>query len=294
MKARAYEKSVVLSPVICTDFPLHVNADSLRIQQVLLNLLSNAIKFTPAGGVVTLRAFVAGGKYDGYCCFSVSDTGIGLNEEFKKRLFERFNQADTSITRKYGGTGLGLSISRQLVDLMHGVMEVESEVGKGSVFSFYLPLERAHMSPEQIANEEKEKKSNVRVLRKQEAKILLVDDAEENRVLIQAYLKKFPQYQLEFAENGQIGLEKFKTGNFDIVLMDMQMPVMDGSTATREIRKWEKENNRIPAKVIALTANAFKEEEMRSMDAGCDLHVTKPISKATLLDVIAKLLVKAA
>ncbi|MGZ3717912.1 MAG: ATP-binding protein [Bdellovibrionota bacterium] len=285
ISARAYEKGVSLHLHVDESVMTNAHADSLRIQQVLLNLLSNAVKFTPKDGRIDLRVTPDPELGPQQIRFSVKDTGIGVSEEFKARMFDRFSQADSSITRRFGGTGLGLSISKRLVDLLGGHFAVESELGKGSDFYFVIPLEAG-----QIVNRPAPKADTTPLAPlTEDLNILLIDDAEENRLLVKAYFKKTPNFHLEMAENGQVGLEKFMAGHFDVVLMDMQMPVMDGYTATRAIRKWEAESGRPRTTIVALTANAFKEEETRSLEAGCDVHATKPISKSVLIGLITRL-----
>jgi len=428
MALRAHEKGLELACHLMPKVPVHLIGDPGRLRQVLTNLLGNAIKFTERGEVV-LEVGLAGPDQgatgepqQSTLLFSIKDTGIGIPPEKLDYIFEKFTQADTSTTRRYGGTGLGLPITKRLVELMGGRITVKSQPGQGSTFSFTLTLpippepEKPEIVPvtdlrglrilivddtatnrlilretltswEAVADEAPDGVLGLEQLRKardagepyrlvlldyrmpgmngfevadaikrdstldgttllmltsdirsgdltavrklgvegylvkpvkraelREAislalsrapeqpeapaparpqvreeqrplRILLVDDSADNRLLVEAYLRKCP-YQLDLAENGEVAVEKFKSGNYDLVLMDMQMPVMDGYTATRTIRQWERQQGLKPTPIIALTALALKEEVQKSLDAGCNAHLTKPIKKPILLEAI--------
>jgi len=424
MAVRAHEKNIELACHISLDVCQDLVGDAARIQQVLINLVGNAVKFTEAGEVIIrvdqeTERDVTPSPRDCLLHFSVRDTGIGIPHDKLESIFNRFTQADSSTTRKYGGTGLGLTISRQLAELMGGRIWVESAVGRGSIFHFTARFQRQE-HPEMPGRREEMDMAGLRILvvddnatnrlilrealtqaggvvaesenggaammalhaaqqggdpfqvvlldqqmpemsgfevaaaikrepelagmtilmltsenrnvdiaravamgmadylikpvkrsalfsavRKALAKktaaaqadvqpppvpsrslrILLVDDSEDNRFLIKAYFKNAP-YEVDTAENGAIAVDKFKSGSYDLVLMDMQMPVMDGYTATRHIRSWEREQGRRRTPVIALTAYALVEDVEKSMAAGCDTHLNKPIKKASLLEAI--------
>ncbi|HEV8096819.1 MAG TPA: PAS domain S-box protein [Burkholderiales bacterium] len=278
---RAEEKGLALVCEVAPDVPTDRIGDPTRLRQVLLNLLGNAIKFTESGEVTLRVAPDADASVPGALRFAVSDTGIGIAEEKLGAVFERFTQADSSTTRKYGGSGLGLTISKRLVELMGGRIWVESAVGKGSVFSFAVPLE----IPTEPA-----RRAAVPVGTGPERplpalRILLVEDSPDNRTITVAYLQDTP-YRVETAENGAIACEKFVAGHYDLVLMDRQMPVMDGLTATRAIRAWEQANQRPPTPIIALTAAALKGDRETCLAAGCTAYLTKPIKQAVLLQAI--------
>ena len=278
---RAEEKGLALVCEIAPDVPRNLIGDPTRLRQVLLNLLGNALKFTESGEVA-LRVTPDGeGIASGVLRFTISDTGIGIPDEKLGAVFERFTQADSSTTRKYGGSGLGLTISKRLVELMGGRISVESGLGKGSVFSFVVPLgiwagdaRRATVSAGASTE-----------LPLPELHILLVEDSPDNRTITVAYLRDTP-YRVEIAENGSIAFEKFTAGRYDMVLMDRQMPVMDGLTATRAIREWEQANHRPPTPIIALTASALKGDQEKFVAAGCTAYLTKPIKQAVLLQAI--------
>jgi PAS domain S-box-containing protein len=421
MAIRAHEKGLELGCSVAPDVPVHLIGDPNRLKQVLLNLIGNAIKFTEQGEVVLRVTHDPDKAQPGALRFMVSDTGIGIPAEKLRGVFERFVQADSSTTRRYGGTGLGLTISKRLVELMGGRIVVESVEGTGSTFSFtacFTPLTcSSHYRPTSgidltgmktliaddnatnrlILNEAltcwgarvtevSDGAAALMELRKEYAtepyqlalldcrmpalsgfevvqkcvetstldgttvmiltsdsrsadiaksyklglggylvkpirrsdlhkaiaiamnrpqglgscisveqtvkregrslRILLVEDSSDNALLIRSYLKK-ELCEIEHAENGQAALERFQGGHYDLVLMDMHMPIMDGYTATRHIREWERRHEQQPIPIVALTAFGMKEEEQKSLNAGCTAHLVKPIRKATLLAAIA-------
>jgi CheY-like chemotaxis protein len=255
---------------------------------VLINLLGNAIKFTSAGEVrldIGLEALPADATQA--LRFKISDTGPGIPAKKLAVIFESFTQADTSITDRYGGTGLGLTISRSLVELMGGQLEVSSEEGKGSVFTFVIGFTRAANPTPRLANPAipSAPPERLSIEKTGTGRILLVEDSKDNQLLITAYLKQ-SAYQIEIAEDGQAAYDKFTIGAFDLVLMDVNMPVMNGYSATRKIREWEIQRTARRVPILALTAYAMEGESASGRDAGCDAHLTKPIQKATLLKAI--------
>jgi PAS domain S-box-containing protein len=281
---RAHEKGLALVCNIAPKVPTDLVGDPTRLRQVLLNLLGNAIKFTESGEVALRVAPDAGSSVPGALRFTISDTGIGIAGEKLGAVFERFTQADSSTTRRYGGSGLGLTISKRLVELMGGRIWVESQVGKGSVFSFAVPLEiRARTRRRTAVPVGTGPEPALPALH-----ILLVEDSPDNRTITVAYLKDTP-YRVDIAENGAIACEKFTAGHYDLVLMDRQMPVMDGLTATRAIREWEQANRRSPTPIVALTAAALKGDQEQCMAAGCTAYLTKPIKQEVLLQAIKEL-----
>src|SRR5260221_17008 len=277
---RAREKGLTLAFEVAPEVPSHLLGDPARLQQVLINLVGNAVKFTETGGV-TVRIPADPGSVPGVLLFTICDTGIGIPMDKLEAVFERFTQADSSTTRNYGGTGLGLTISKSLVELMEGRIWVESVVGKGSVFSFALPVEVwAGPTPAPLVALAGAPELPLEALR-----ILLVEDSADNRTITMAYLQGTP-YVVDVAENGAAACEKFAAGEYDVVLMDRQMPIMDGLTATRAIRKWELANGRAPTPVIALTAAALKGDREKCIAAGCTAFLTKPIKQDVLLQAI--------
>ncbi|WP_210200225.1 PAS domain-containing hybrid sensor histidine kinase/response regulator [Methylocella silvestris] len=278
---RAHEKALTLLCEIAPGVANSLVGDPTRLRQVLLNLLGNAIKFTPAGEV-SLKV-----ELDGDCSvptalrFTVSDTGIGIPRAKLGHVFDSFTQADSSTTRRFGGSGLGLTISKRLIELMGGRVWVESEVGKGSVFGFAVPFEvwreanRPAAAPVGAGAE-----APLPPLR-----ILLAEDSPDNCTIALAYLEDTP-YLIDVAETGAVACQMFMAGQYDLVLMDRQMPVMDGLTATRTIRAWEKANNRRPTPIIAVTASALKGDREVCLASGCTAYLTKPIKQNVLLQAI--------
>ncbi|HEY1760165.1 MAG TPA: response regulator [Bryobacteraceae bacterium] len=285
MAAKARDRGLKLTLEIAPAVPLGLIGDPKRLQQILVNLVGNALKFTERGSV-TLRV-EAEPDVAGWLRFKVIDTGIGIAAEKTEMIFQSFTQADSSTTRKYGGTGLGLAISRGLAELMGGRIGCSSEVGKGSTFFLAAPFDRREDagSPEggevvSIA------KPAAGVQRPQAVKrILIAEDSEFNLILVQAYLKD-SGFELDVAENGRIAVDKTISGHPDLVLMDLQMPVMDGLEATRLIREWEAKTHSRPIPIFALTAHAAGEGIGKSLASGCNEHLTKPIKKAVLLEAI--------
>lgn len=284
---RARDKGIALEGRIDNQVPGLVTGDGQRLRQILFNLVGNAVKFTREGGTISVR--IAAEKTD-ELLFEVSDDGIGIAPEKVEAIFDPFTQEDVSTTRRFGGTGLGLTICRRLLDLMDGVISVESRLGEGSRFWLTVPLPAASAS-EASPHEHLSRNRNRTDAADDDARpltILLADDAKENRMVVRAYLRGAERDIVE-AEDGAEAFEAFQKGRFDVVLMDIQMPNMDGYAATREIRAWEASQGRPRTPIIALTAYAMKEDREKAMTAGCDLHLGKPIRKAPLLSAIAQL-----
>ena len=279
----AETKHLEMDMQIHPNVPSTVIGDPTRLRQVLMNLVGNAIKFTEQGQVVVTVEAVA----DDRVRFTVTDTGIGIPSDKLPFIFESFTQGDTTTTRKFGGTGLGLAICQQLVSMMEGQLNVRSTVGVGSTFECTVRLPRViepvRPIPDGPAQPRVEPAS---VSPTRPLRILVVDDLEDNRTIVTHYLKNSSSI-VEMAENGRVALEKFQTGTYDLVLMDVQMPIMDGLQATNAIRQWEREHHRTPTPILALTAHALKEDAKKSLDAGCTAHLTKPIKKQALLKAIA-------
>ena len=290
MRSHAQAKGLRLTCETSPDVPPRLTGDPDRLRRVLINLIANAVKFTNEGSVSLRVAWDAASDAEGSLRFTIADTGIGIPPEQQDMIFANFTQADSSTTRKYGGTGLGLAISKGLVELMGGSIGVTSEVGKGSTFSFTVRVSLAPSAAEgepTVPLPEAAQAPAAAAERRPALRILIAEDSEDNLFLIKAYLKG-PGFELDEAKNGQQAVERVLSGNFDLVLMDLQMPVMDGYEATGWIREWEKQNNRSPIPILALTAHALAEYGPRTMEAGCTAHLTKPISKAILLEAIAK------
>jgi signal transduction histidine kinase/ActR/RegA family two-component response regulator len=286
MQFKAEEKGLRLLKDIPSE-ELYVQGDSTRLRQIFINLIGNAIKFTEKGLVTTsLKAEKAGEKLNLH--FTVSDTGIGIEESNIDKIFESFEQAYSDTTRKFGGTGLGLSISKKLVELHGGKIWVESKKGKGSQFHFIIPYAKAATKAEIVQTEEAQ--SNLSDALKG-IRILLVEDNAFNIVVAQEELEDAIEgVYLEVAENGLIAVEKMKSSAFDIILMDIQMPVMNGFEATKAIRSFENEKCDIP--IIAMTANVLKEEVDLCYQAGMNDFIGKPFDTNELMHKIINLVNK--
>jgi signal transduction histidine kinase/CheY-like chemotaxis protein len=283
VEARAKAKGLWVRHSIAPDVPAYLIGDPNRLRQVAINLLGNAIKFTDKGGVEVRAENDPKDPAAGHLRFGVSDTGIGIPADKLQSVFESFTQADSSTTRKYGGTGLGLTISRQLVELMGGAIHVESTPGEGSTFFFTVKL-----TAQEKQSQEPQKEKPVATIAELEnltrgMRILLADDAPDNRFLILSYLNNTGS-RIEIAENGEEAVAKFRAAGYDLVLMDIEMPVMDGFAATRAIRQLEKATNTPQTPVLALTAHAFSEMQQKCFDAGFTDVLTKPIRKLALLE----------
>jgi signal transduction histidine kinase/ActR/RegA family two-component response regulator len=250
--------------------------DAVRITQILSNLLSNAVKFTEAGDI-DLRV----GRTEAGLTFAITDTGIGFDDETAARLFKRFEQADASITRRFGGTGLGLAICRLLAGLMGGEVTAESRVGQGSVFTVTLPLERIADSAGETQSETPHETASI-----EGAHVLLAEDHPTNQRVVRLILEA-AGVRLDVVENGRLALERLAEQPYDLVLMDMQMPEMDGLTATKLLRGQEIAAGGRRTPVIMLTANALDEHVRASLEAGADSHLSKPVRADTLLAAVA-------
>ncbi len=270
------EKGISFSFRIDSSISEWVHGDMNHIRQILFNLLSNALKFTDSG-IVELAAYPNGLQAE--IEFSVRDTGKGIDQSVGELIFDKFEQEDQGMTRSYGGCGLGLSISRRLVELQGGKIWYESEKGQGSCFLFSLPL----LSVDFGGLRTIEKKRSH--LKRQNIRILLVEDSEDNRMLINLFLRK-DRVILDMASNGEEALQKLAENEYDLILMDIQMPIMDGYTCTLKIREREKELRKEAVPIIALTAHALASEKIKSLDVGCNAHVTKPIKRETLFEMI--------
>jgi signal transduction histidine kinase/DNA-binding response OmpR family regulator len=280
------EKSIELRFDLDPDVPLRLVGDDMRLQQVLLNLASNAIKFTSVGEVVVRVRCVASHKTHAKLEFSIRDTGIGIAPENQSRIFDGFTQAEPSTTRRFGGTGLGLAISNRLVTMMGGTLALKSQVGQGSVFSFELELPVAEDAPVNTAPPANTRHV-ARPQRLRGLRLLLVEDNKVNQ-MVAAELLSLEGAQVTVADNGKIGVDKVvdTLPGFDLVLMDIQMPVMDGFSATRAIRDLMGFEN-LP--IIAMTANAMARDREACLAGGMNEHVGKPFDIDQLVALILQL-----
>lgn len=291
---QANNKGLKLVALIKPDVPTHVRGDPGRLRQVINNLVGNAIKFTAQGEVTLTVSVLMDVISDVVLLFEIRDTGIGITGEAQAKLFEAFNQADGSTTRKYGGTGLGLAISKKLIQLMNGKIGVESTPGKGSTFWFHVELGKqtgqldpAETSPPQALASDSLLKQYQKVPEKKELKILLAEDNKVNQMVAINLLKKLG-YSATLAVNGVEVLKALNEAPYDLILMDCQMPEMDGYEATRHIRAGQWTQPRI----VAMTANVMKGDDELCRAAGMDDYISKPVRIEKLREVIERWLPK--
>lgn len=277
MKYRAEEKGLELKSDVDEEVPDYLKGDSSRLNQILMNLLGNAIKFTEKGSISISVKLVKEDGQNVTIQFSVSDTGIGIAKEDQAHMFEHFHQVHSDASRKYGGTGLGLAIVKRLTELQHGKVWLESKVNEGSKFFVEIPMQIGSM---------KEKESEKRVTQKSgkflEGKhILLVEDEILNQMVAKHLLENELGAKVEIASNGKIAIDKLEHASYDLVIMDIQMPEMNGYDTTRHIRhKMAEPKSKTP--ILAMTAHAFQEEKIKCKEAGMDEFISKPIRIAEL------------
>lgn len=289
LKTLALDKGLSLEHELTADVPELVRGDPNRVRQIVVNLVSNAVKFTDVGGIL-LQVRVgedSGDQIDLH--YSVSDTGIGISDADQEKIFERFSQADASLKRTRGGTGLGLAISSQICEAMGGRMWVQSRLGEGSTFHFTIRIDRVR-AEEGLIDFSKPEETGAASL--SGASILLVEDNAFNQAVLIEMLTKF-QCEVEVASNGREGVEAFNSARYDLVLMDLQMPEMDGIEAAREIRRVEAEGGTRRVPIVALTAHALKEDRDQCLKAGMDDYISKPISVSVLQQTLLKFIHRA-
>jgi len=281
---RASSQGLQLGFVTDPAVPARVLGDPGRVRQVLLNLVSNALKFTHAGGVSVRLSVEEIGTPRAVVRFAVVDTGIGITEEARGRLFEPFSQADSSTTRRYGGTGLGLAICKRLVEAMGGTIGVESEPGRGSTFWFTVPLQEAAAAsaPAAAVSAVPEAIAPTAPLR-----ILVAEDNRINQLLIVRMLEK-AGHRVDVVGNGSEALAALERASYDLVLMDCQMPEMDGFEATSAIRTAERQTG-AHVTIVALTANAMEGDRERCLAAGMDDYLAKPITRQALAAALGRI-----
>ncbi|TPX53866.1 hypothetical protein PhCBS80983_g06125 [Powellomyces hirtus] len=279
------DRSVVLLSTIDPSVPLILRGDPTKIQQILTNLVNNAVKFTHSGSVtihVTSTAAIAANTVD--VSISVIDTGPGLSEEFKRNLFNEYSQENESISRKYGGTGLGLSICQKLAKLMGGILKAESEKGRGSTFRAIIPLTRSSASALTQSESDKE----IRCLADPEftlrTRVLVAEDNPVNQIIVGRMLSKVGA-DSDIVNNGVEVLEAVRLKQYDIILMDCEMPVLDGFETTKKLREME---NHVSTPIIALTAGAMEANRIECLESGMNDFLTKPLSMKRLSDMLEK------
>lgn len=284
-KFQTEEKGIFLKYHLDEKLNTVVLGDPVRLNQILINLISNGIKFTHKGGINIIAKCIDCNETSITAFFKIIDTGIGIAPKKLKTIFESFSQADETVTRRFGGTGLGLSISKQLVELQNGSIDVSSTENEGTIFSFSITYPKG--SDEDLviqrgSSDEQVKKYNQSL---KQLNVLLVEDNDINRLYAANILKKWG-CNFDIAENGLIATEKLKKESYDIILMDIQMPVMDGLEATRFIRKMTEPKCNTP--IVALTANVIKGDDVKYKAAGMDDYLSKPFLPEDLFKILLK------
>ena len=284
------KKGLDFEVLCCDQLPRTIRTDSVRLRQCLVNLLSNAIKFTETGHVY-LHVSLDNIDATQYIRFDIEDTGVGIPKDRQDQVFEAFTQADGSITRKFGGTGLGLTITRQIVELFGGKLSLSSELGRGSVFTILLPNaiiadvpETSEAACRSVVLAPSEPEHNMPIC----GHILVAEDVKANQMLIRVILQKMG-LQVSVVEDGQQAVNAVAAGQYDLILMDMQMPGMNGYEATQAIRSLQ-----ITTPIVAMTANAMRGDEEKCFAAGCDEYLTKPIDRVQIVRTLSKYLAAAA
>ncbi len=281
LRFKSDQKDIYLKFEVDKAIPTFVVGDSLRVKQILINLINNAVKFTRQGGISIGCKLVNSDDNKIKLKLTVTDSGIGISTEAKERLFESFTQADASTTRKFGGTGLGLAISKSLTKMMNGEIGVDSVVGSGSTFWFTIELQKASDNEIPKATSDETFLEAIRSLN-----ILVAEDNSINQRVARFIIERLG-HNIEIADNGEIALEKFKNNKYDILFMDIQMPVMDGIEATKKIREIEKSRNvKVGIPIIAMTANTLKGDKEKFLKSGMNDYIGKPFKAAELSELI--------
>jgi signal transduction histidine kinase/ActR/RegA family two-component response regulator len=285
MESKAHTKNLALTSIIDEHIPQILVGDSVRLSQILLNLVSNAIKFSEDGDINIAVTTADENEQNIIVEFVIKDTGIGIPLEKQDKIFESFEQATTDTVRKFGGTGLGLSIAKQLVEMQDGKIFVKSEPGKGAEFHFRLPFLKAKHRINKLASTINNTDKETTTIKKsgEGIQVLVVEDNAVNQMLIVKVLQN-RQFTIDVAENGVIALNKYRNNDYDIVLMDIQMPEMDGYETTRNIRAMESSKKDIP--IMAMTAHTIKGERERCLATGMDDYIPKPFNVNELFEKI--------
>lgn len=285
-KPRLENKPVEILSHLTADVPRYITGDQVRVRQIFNNLVGNAVKFTAAGSIRIEGSVESDSETSVKLKFDIIDTGIGIPPDRINLLFKVFSQVDPSTTRKYGGSGLGLAITKNLCELMNGSIAVKSEPGTGSDFFFTLTFQKA-VSDHHPPGPDNNQKSIQNEQRIKEIKILLAEDNIINQKVAIMTLKKLG-CRYDIAANGKLALDMHKENNYDVILMDIQMPEMDGIEATKMIRQHEKETGKAsPVKIIAMTANAMTTDQNLYRAEGMDGFIPKPFKPENLIEVLA-------
>ena len=267
--------------------------DDMKLKQVMINILGNAVKFTEKPGSVTLTVEQLS-QTDGICTlrFIIKDTGIGMDEEYIPKIFDSFTQEDVTTTNKYGGSGLGMAITKNFVEMMNGEIQIESEKGKGSTFTIIVKLEESKRSEtDNQAGEVSEEGIDISILAGR--RVLMAEDVEQNAEIL-ADLLELEDIEAKHAKNGAEAVRMFSESNegyYDAILMDVRMPEMDGYTATQMIRSLNRPDAKI-IPIIAMTANVFDEDIQRCIEAGMNIHLSKPIEPEKMYETLTRLIME--
>jgi len=283
-ESQAHEKNIKISYTIDDDVHTDLTGDSLKLKQILTNLINNAIKFTEKGEVKVAVEQTNNSTNATGIKITVSDTGIGIKEEDYGKLFKLFTQIDSTPSKKYAGTGLGLTIVKRLVELLSGSIDYTSEYGKGTSFIVTIPFNKSAKATLTYEDLWQETKPDAEL---NNIKILLAEDDAINQLYLKSFLQSF-NCEVDTAYNGEQALEKFKKNSYDIILMDGQMPKLDGFETTRLIRSMEKENKSQTTPIIAITGYAITGDKDRFLSSGMDDYITKPINENKLIEIIKK------
>jgi signal transduction histidine kinase len=282
LRFKADEKGIDLQMMVDDNVPHHIISDPLRLKQILINLINNALKFTEKGSVKLFVSKVKTIEKEDILKFSVVDTGIGISAADQGKMFREFTQADSSTTRKHGGTGLGLTISKKLTELMGGNIGLESKLHVGSTFWFTISAQVAEIQ-EQVTTED------IQIELPENIKILLAEDNLINQKVSSIIIQQLG-FDCDIAVNGEVALEMHYENNYDIIFMDILMPVMDGMEATHHIRKKELADNKPNhTTIVALTANAFKEDIDKYLSSGMNYYLSKPLRKKDVMNVLSQI-----
>lgn len=284
VRARAEEKEITLKINKEDVGSIYFLVDKIRTQQILINILNNAIKYTPSGGVVTWDITTSDLDKE---CFQVTntirDTGVGISKEFQSIIFDPFSKENNYLSKAEGGVGLGLAITKNLVDAMNGTINLESELDIGTSVTITLPHKKA--SKEEIKTYlEKESNRQTDTTKLNKKSILICEDIEINSRILTKILSEYGML-IDVAENGKLGVELAAKKKYDAILMDIKMPLMDGLTAAKKIRRFDKKTP-----IIALSANAYTEDINKSIKAGMNTHLSKPINREELLETLIKMI----
>lgn len=290
---RALEKHIALRTTTAPEVPEYFLSDSVRLRQVLVNLVGNAIKYTDAGQV-NVAVDCVSDKGGAWLTITIADTGIGMSEDQVARIFNPYAQADETITRRFGGTGLGLTITKKLVELMSGTIKVTSTAGQGSTFEVRLPLishiATAHPPRVSVPTPRPAKASSI--VMPSRRNILLVEDYEAN-VLVARTLLENLGYEIDIAKDGEAAVSAFERGSYDLILMDINLPRLDGYEATQAIRRIEADSLKVKtsghgARIIGMTAHALGDAAQKCFDMGMDGYIAKPFSLDDFEQIVAR------